>query len=202
MRIVGPLRSRVDRPLRLCFAVGGAGIQAELADDLLLSLKDWVRQSRLEVTLVAGLRSGVAERFRRSVERAGLDAWLDDRVKILVARDFDDYYFRFNAALAGTDLLWTKPSELSFYGALGIPLILTRPVGTHERFNRRWLRRLGVGLKQEKRRHARGWLGEWLADGTLAGAAWSGFVRMPKEGTYRIARHLREPSGSAATQDS
>ena len=192
VRVVGELPPRVDRPLRLCYAVGGAGIQAELADDFLTSLSDWIRERRLEVTLVAGLRPGVAERFQRSIDRAGLEGFLNAGVGVLASSDFDDYYVKFNEALARTDLLWTKPSELSFYGALGIPLILTRPVGTHERFNRRWLRRLGVGLKQEKPRTARGWIGEWLADGTLAGAAWSGFVRMPKEGTYRIAQHLGE----------
>ena len=199
VRIVGELPKRVERPLRLCFAVGGAGIQAELADDFLESLKDWVREGRVEVTLVAGLRPCVAERFRRSIEQTGLGSYLDGALRIVVGSDFEDYYEKFNQTLASVDLLWTKPSELSFYGALGIPLVLTRPVGTHERFNRRWLRRLGVGLKQEKPRLARGWLGEWLADGTLAGAAWSGFVRMPKEGTYRIAEHLRDAGISIST---
>lgn len=200
VRIVGDLPRRVDRPLRLCFAVGGAGIQADLADGFLVSLSDWIKQGRLELTLVAGLRSNVAQRFHQSIERAGLDGFVDRGLSVLSSQDFEDYYVRFNQALAQTDLLWTKPSELTFYGALGIPLILTRPVGTHERFNRRWLRRLGVGLKQESPRYARGWLGEWLADGTLAGAAWSGFVRMPKEGTFRIARHLSE--NGHATLDS
>lgn len=204
VRVVGELPRRVDRPLRLCFTVGGAGIQAELADDFLDSLGDWIRQGRLEVTLVAGIRSSVKERLYRAVERASLDAFLDRGVSILIGESFEDYYAQFNRALAAADILWTKPSELSFYGALGIPLILARPVGTHERFNRRWLRRLGVGLKQENPRYCRGWLGEWLADGTLAGAAWSGFVRMPKEGTYRIAERLDQGNGSflpRASQD-
>ena len=35
-------------------------------------------------------------------------------------------------------MLWTKPSEMTFYAALGIPLILAPPLGAHERYNRRW----------------------------------------------------------------
>ena len=85
-------------------------------------------------------------------------------------------------------MLWTKPSELSFYPALGLACMLSRPLGAHERYNRRWLREQGVGLKHRRLDHARGWFEEWLEDGTLAAAAWSGFVRLPKHGTERIAQ--------------
>ena len=30
------------------------------------------------------------------------------------------------------------------------------------------------------------WLTDWLSDGTLASAAWAGYLRLPKFGTYRI----------------
>jgi hypothetical protein len=189
-RLVGPMPRRVDRPLRLVFAVGGAGIQVELADEFLRSLADWVRQERLQITLVAGMRDSVAGRLRRAVQDAGLGQYAGRRVRVLHEPQFEDYYAAFNDAVGEADLLWTKPSELSFYGALGLPLVLAPPVGIHERYNRRYLRRFGIGLKQERASHARGWLGEWLADGTLAGAAWSGFLRMPKEGTWRIAAAL------------
>ena len=33
--------------------------------------------------------------------------------------------------LRETDVLWTKPSELCFYPALGIPLIMSAPLGAH-----------------------------------------------------------------------
>jgi hypothetical protein len=44
-----------------------------------------------------------------------------------------------------------------------------------------------VGLKQRRLDHTQGWFEEWLEDGTLAAAAWSGFVRLPKHGTESIA---------------
>ena len=73
-------------------------------------------------------------------------------------------------------------------------LILAKPVGGHERFNRQWLREQGVALKGHDPRHAGGWLNEWLRDGTLAAAAWSGFVRLPKDGTHRVLAEVRRAS--------
>ena len=52
--------------------------------------------------------------------------------------------------------------------------------------NRRWAVQAGAGLKQGDPLYAADWLSEWLADGTLAGAAWCGFMRLPKHGLYRI----------------
>ena len=67
---------------------------------------------------------------------------------------FRAYYARFNALLARTDVLWTKPSELTFYAALGLPLVCGAPVGVHERHNRRWVREAGAGVKQRDARFA------------------------------------------------
>ena len=101
--------------------------------------------------------------------------------------DFPTYFGRFNALLARPDILWTKPSELSFFAALGIPLVFSWPLGVHERVNRRWVLHRGAGFKQESPGEAWEWLREWLDDGTLAGAAWSGYQRLPKFGAARIA---------------
>jgi catechol 2,3-dioxygenase-like lactoylglutathione lyase family enzyme len=60
------------------------------------------------------------------------------------------------------------------------------PVGVHERYNRRWAREGGAALKQRDARFAAEWLGDMIADGTLAAAAWAGFMRLPKFGLERI----------------
>jgi hypothetical protein len=44
----------------------------------------------------------------------------------------------------------------------------------------------GAGLRQGDPRFAWQWLSDWIEDGTLAGAAWSGFQRLPKFGAYRV----------------
>ena len=94
---------------------------------------------------------------------------------------------QFNRALRETDVLWTKPSELSFYCALGIPIILAPSVGVHENMNRNWLREIHAGVKPSGPLE---YTDEWLIDlrdnGRLASAAWDGFLNARKLGTYKI----------------
>ena len=102
---------------------------------------------------------------------------------------------RFHARLADVDVLWTKPSEMTFFGALGLPLLFCPPIGVHEAYNRRWAIEAGAGVKQREPAFAAEWLDDWLADGTLAGAAWSGYMRLPKFGLYRILEEAGARAG-------
>ena len=193
---LGPGGLRVPAPrgngaVYLMFAVGGAGAQADLVDEFLPSLRPLILGGQLRLQLSAGTRPEVRSRFIAAVTRSGLEQALERDILIIDGSDFKSYYGAFNRALLRTDVLWTKPSELSFYPALGFACILSRPLGAHERYNRRWLREHGVGLKQQRLDHCQGWFEEWLEDGTLAGAAWSGYVRLPKHGTERIAERVR-----------
>lgn len=178
------------KPPLLTYTVGGAGAQAELARPLLRGLRELIEEDRLRLCLSAGVRSEIAARFHEWVQEAGLQDRLGHGIEILLASTLDDYFPRFNALLAETDILWTKPSEMTFFSALGLPLILSWPVGVHERYNRRWAIENGPGLKQRDPAHASYWMREWLNDGTLAGAAWTGFVRMPKFGLYQILERV------------
>ena len=191
-RLLGPLPDDEEgRPPHLVFAVGGAGAQVGLARDFLPSLAEPLRRGRVRLTLVAGVRADVAAAFRRALERCGIGEELGGSVAILHVPDLPGYLARFADLLADADVVWTKPSEVSFYAALGLPLVMGHPVGVHERYNRRWVLHHGAGLKQESPRHAWGWLREWLEDGTLAAAAWAGYTLLPKHGTYRIAEVVR-----------
>lgn len=180
------------RPPLVTFTVGGAGAQAELARRLLKSLASMIRENRIRLCLVAGVRAEVAQRFRKWIGEAGLGDRLGSSIEVFLAGSLDEYFPRFNALLAETDVLWTKPSEMIFFGGLGLPLVLSWPVGVHERYNRRWAVENGSGLKQRHPDYAGYWLREWLAEGTLAAAAWTGFVRMPKFGVYQIADRVME----------
>jgi hypothetical protein len=184
-------RDEEGRPPLLTYAVGGAGAQAGLAAAFLPGFRRALEEGRLRVALVAGLRGEVEDRFREDLRRAGLAGLVGGPVELLRAASFPEYYARFNALLARTDVLWTKPSELTFYGALGLPLVLSPPVGVHERYNRRWARESGAGLKQRDPRFAAEWLGDALADGLLAAAAWAGYMRLPKFGLHRILETVR-----------
>jgi hypothetical protein len=174
------------KPPLLTFSVGGAGAQADLARPLLKGLRPMIEEDRLRISLVAGVRGEIAARFREWVKEAGLEDRLGQGVDVFLAASLDEYFPRFNELLAETDILWTKPSEMTFFSALGLPLVLSDPVGVHERYNRRWAIENGPGLKQRDPLHAEYWMREWLNEGTLAAAAWYGFLRMPKFGLYQI----------------
>jgi len=183
-------RDQERRPPLLTFSLGGAGAQAELARALVHSLAPLVGDGRLRLCLAAGIRPDAAARFTRWIAEAGLGDRLGGDVRIFEAADLDGYFAGFNQLLAETDILWTKPSEMTFFGALGIPLVFSHPVGMHERYNRRWAIENGAGLKQREPGHAGYWIKEWLAEGTLAAAAWSGFMRLPKFGLFHIVERV------------
>lgn len=175
---------------RLVFAVGGAGAQAELARHFLPSLRPLIERGRLRLTLVAGVRAEVRDRFLEELARNGLRTSGDSAVDVLHDPDLDTYFDRFDALLADTDVLWTKPSELVFYAGLGIPLLLAPPVGIHESYNLRWAREHGAGLKQRDPRVVGDRLIEHMNDGNLAATAWLGYRRLPSRGLYRICDRL------------
>ena len=108
------------------------------------------------------------------------------RINILTGVNKKDYFEKFNECLHCTDILWTKPSELVFYTALGIPIIMTPPLGAHEYYNKRWIEQMGSGFTQMDPRYVNEWLFDWINKGVLAESAWEGFMEAPKFGTYEI----------------
>lgn len=193
------------RPPLATFSVGGAGAQANLARALLRSLKPLLKEGRLRLCLVAGVRQEIARKFHDWIGEAGLADQLGPMehagVSVMVEDSIDTYFPRFNRLLAETDILWTKPSEMTFFAALGIPLVLTKPVGHHEEYNRRWAIENGGGLKQRHPDYAGFWIREWLNEGTLAAAAWFGFLRFPKFGLYEILERVgaQQPAATGMT---
>jgi hypothetical protein len=185
-------KDRQSGPIHIMFAVGGAGAQVEMVEEFLPPMRALIASGEVRFLLSAGTRPEVVRAFIAAITRAGLQSALGSDIVIIDGPDFKSYYEAFNRALLRTDVLWTKPSELSFYPALGMACIVSKPLGAHERYNRRWLREQGVGLKHRRLDHARGWFEEWLEDGTLAGAAWSGYARLPKHGTDLIAELVLE----------
>ncbi len=181
------LAGRGDGPPLVTFAVGGAGAQAARARCLLESLEGPLRQGEVRLALVAGLRKGLAGKFRRWVVAVGADRH-PEAVTIVEADSFEALYRRFNLLLERTDALWTKPSELSFYAALGLPLILDDPVGDHERANARWVAQAGAGRRRPPVGDQGTTLMGWLGDGSLAECATNGFAGLPRGGTDAITR--------------
>lgn len=179
-------------PPQLTYAIGGAGAQTDLVNQFLPSLAPLIERQKLRLTLVAGRRSDVHQQLQHAIQHHRMESLMENGLSVLYQPEMDSYFRAFNNLLAQTDMLWTKPSEITFFGALGIPLIFGPPVGVHEHFNRHWAEQNGVGLRQHDPRFAADWIKDWLKDGTFAAAAWSGFVRMPKFGLYKIAEAIRQ----------
>lgn len=179
-------------PLTLMFAVGGAGAQRGLAVQILESLKTKITQHQISYTMVAGIHNEVFAFFRAAIKRVGLLHELGKHIHIIHSNSTMDYFDAFNRALRTTDILWSKPSELSFYTGLGIPLIMAPPIGSQERFNMRWVESVGSGTFQEDPTYTHEWLFDWLDSGWLAESAMEGFVEAPKFGVYNISKIIEE----------
>jgi len=183
-------RARMERigkkgsaPL-IVFAVGGAGVHVPLAKTLLSGMEKQIREGRLRLALVAGIRKEVASTL--SATLAGLGLAGHAGTELLYDPDVFSYIRRFNALLARADALWSKPSELTFFAGLGLPFIAAPPVGAHEERNLRWATDRGAALLQHDPETAGQWLLEWVEDGVLASAAEAGMC-LPQTGVYDIA---------------
>ncbi len=177
---LGALPKKSDHPLTILFSIGGAGAQKEIALKAMHSLAQKIKNSEIKFIVSVGIRSEVRDYFARIISSLN--------VEIIYESNISDYFKKFNQALRKTDILWTKPSELSFYSGLGIPIIIAPTIGSQEDFNREWLLKLGSGILQENLNYVEEWLFDLLESGWLAEAAMQGFIETEKMGTYNIER--------------
>jgi hypothetical protein len=168
--------------------VGGAGAQTDIGYKILSSLKNKIKDGSVRVNIAVGTFLEVSEYFRQKIKEIGLEKQLGKGVTIIFAWNKQIYFRNFNQALRTTDVLWTKPSELSFYAGLGIPIIIAPPIGSHEFRNQRWLTDMGSGINQENPDYTHEWLFDLIESGRLAEVALQGFIEAPKMGTYNIEK--------------
>jgi hypothetical protein len=172
------------------FAIGGAGAQVDIALVLAQALKPGILDGRFRLVLVAGVNRVVEGALHEFAVRTGLASALGDGLVIVREESKHAYFDRFNALMRETDILWTKPSELSFYSALGIPIVMAPPIGSQEIKNMRWLSDKGCAMPQYTPRLALEWLSDMLKDGVLAEKAMSGFIKNRKLGVFKIEEVL------------
>jgi len=181
-------KTSAQRKLTITYSVGGAGAQKEIGGAIAGSLKKRILANQVKLVLVAGIKPVVRDYFLEIKKSFGAD---DTQIQVVFADTLDEYFTAFNNIIKTTDILWTKPSELSFYCALGIPIIMTPPIGSQEKFNSKWLFEVQAAIKQEDPAYTDQWLFEYLQNGWLADAAWSGFLKVRKLGTYKIVEILK-----------
>jgi hypothetical protein len=179
------------RTLTITYAVGGAGAQKEIGSQIAGSLKSEIISGNVKLNLVAGTRKEIRDYFSEVKEQLTAN---NESVNIVWGKDNETYFELFNKCLHTTDILWTKPSELSFYCALGIPIIMTPAIGPQEKCNKKWLLEIGSGIKQQDPEYTHQWLFDLLNRGRLAEAAWNGFLKARKYGTYNILDFLETGS--------
>lgn len=192
------LTARHTHPLTITFAIGGAGAQRQLGGQILQSLRERLFNGSINLNMVAGTRHDVYHYFTDYIHHLKLGKALGRNLKIIFSVDKEDYFRIFNAALRSTDVLWSKPSEMVFYSALGLPIIMAPTLGSQELFNRQWLRTIGAGIQQEDPRYAHEWLFDWVDSGWLAQAAMSGYLDGRQFGVHNIAdvvfKGIKEPA--------
>jgi len=170
------------------FSIGGAGAQKEIAINFVKSLAEKIKSGKIKIILSAGIREKVKEYFVNQIKELNLEKNLGQNIEIIFAEKIEDYFQIFNQKLRKTDILWTKPSELSFYSGLGLPIIVAPSIGSQEDFNRKWLLRIGAGILQENPRYANQWIFDYLNSGRFAEAALDGFIEVEKLGVYNIQK--------------
>jgi len=180
------LKQKTKRPLTLSFAVGGAGAQRYLGIKIIKSLKEKIRRHHIQINLIAGTHKNLKTFFEKEVKKLGIKTTHSSGVNIIFENTRPAYFTAFNKMLRETDILWTKPSELSFYTGLGIPIVMAEPIGSQEKFNRLWLQQIGGGIDQLDPEYTDEWLFDWIDSGALARMAWNGYIEAPTHGTYRI----------------
>lgn len=176
------------RPLTIAFAVGGAGAQKYMVRKILASLRHEIFEKKLRINLIAGSRQDVFRFFNRTIRELKMENLVDNGLRVIYAPDKTKYFEIFSESLRETDVLWTKPSELSFYSALGIPIIMAPTIGSQEKYNRRWLLAKSRGIDQEPISYVHQWLSEWINSGILAEVAASAYINGRQLGTYNIER--------------
>ena len=187
-KTLGKLPEEPNRPLTIMFSVGGAGAQKEIGLKIVKSLRKGIEAGEIKVILSAGIKQRVKEYFEKEISGFPSSALFGRNLEVLYRERIEDYFEEFNQRLRKTDILWTKPSELSFYSALGLPIIIAPPIGSQEEFNKQWLLRSGFGELQEDPKYTGEWLLDWLKNGYLAEAAMEGFIKGEKLGTLNIKR--------------
>ena len=186
---LGPARCKrttAAHPLTLTYSVGGAGAQRALGVKILKSLKSRIARHEIRLNLMAGYRKDAIAYYRDAVKEAGLKKELGEWVCVPEHESRTAYFTDFTQTLKTTDILWTKPSELSFYCGLGIGIVMAPPIGSQEEFNRVWLTYMGGGVSQNDPRYTGEWLFDWINSGGVARMAWNGYIEAPTHGAYRI----------------
>lgn len=168
--------------IQLTFTIGGAGAQKEISLKLMRSLRNDMENDKIVLNVVAGMHLDFVDYLKKEMDKLKITK----NFHIIFGLNKPEYFTNFSKVLRTTHVLWTKPSEMSFYCALGLPIIISPPIGAHEKYNKRWLFEMGAGMEQKNVKFTNQWLFDIVNSGWFAKAAWSGFINAPNKGIFEI----------------
>jgi len=172
--------------ITITYAVGGAGAQKSTGIELVKFFSREIMNGIIKINLVAGKRNDVKKYFINKLEKLDLQQYIN----ILYVENDDSYFKSFNSLLQKTDILFTKPSELSFYCGLGIPIVTLPCLGPHEEANKRWLQEIGATFDYVNFDNIHKEFFEMIECGKFAEFAWNGFMNAYHNGTQNIIEQV------------
>lgn len=176
-----------DNKLEITLAIGGAGAQKNLAKKIIEDLENQLLEDNIKLNLVAGIKREVNEYFIHLCQKAQLK-----NINIIYADNFDEYYNLFNKTIANTDVLITKPSELTFYCALGLPILLTEPIGYQEERNKQWALENNFALDFPYHESLDKFIEREITNNSFAEIATNAFKNNSQNGVYQIIDYIEK----------
>lgn len=186
---IGPL-SFSQEPLKILFSLGGAGAQKELALLILKSLKKEIEKEKVHFLISVGINQKANDFLRKKILE--IFNFFPKNIEILFFEKLEDYFNAFDKAVLESDILITKPSELSFYASLGIPLLLLPSIGYQEDFNEDWLLKNNFAIKAKNLRYFSEWFFDFLNEGFFAKCAFLGFWEGKRDGFFNIKQIIEK----------
>jgi hypothetical protein len=154
-------RRKNNMPVRFLLTIGGAGAQGDIFKSIIEFLMPYVKKKEAVIFVNVGdyknvwdgLRKSIAELDRVSMEHFNdweksvkyTDHWLDNEIYGIHAFYHEDIFeavYITNLLMRCSDVLVTKPSELSFYP---VPKLFIKRVGGHEKWGAIHSSELGDG---------------------------------------------------------
>jgi len=186
---IGPL-SFSEESLKILFSLGGAGAQKELALLILRSLKREIENKKIHFLISVGINREAKDFFKKEISK--IFGSFPQNIEILFFEKLDDYFNAFDRAILESDILITKPSELSFYSSLGISLLLLPSIGYQEDFNEDWLLKNNFAIKAKNLKYFSDWFFDFLNEGFFAKCAFLGFWEGKRDGFFEIKKIIEQ----------
>lgn len=171
-------------PLTIMFPFSGAGAYSNVLAELVKALLDNIRGGSIRLIVSCGDNEDALKNAENLFVNYGLDE--SEFTEILFDKDIFASFDRFNSALKSVDLIITKPGEIIFYAALGVPMVFLPPIGAHEVRNREYLVENKCAVDIVPVSGFAEWIENFRRSGELLELAEMGYRNLPKTGTFEI----------------